>query len=450
MPRFLVAFILLSLTFVSPVRADGGLEIQEVTSPGGISAWLVEDRSNPLLAMSFSFAGGSALDPAGKEGRARLAASLLDEGAGELDAAAFQGKLDRLSIDLSFSASRDRLSGSLAALTAVLPEAASLLRLALTEPRFDEDALARVKGQTISRLERLRYYPNAQAAIALQALLFPDHPYGKPSRGTPESVAALTAEDLRSYVGERVARDRLTVGVVGAISAEELGPLLDEIFGGLPAESAPFSIPDVRPADGGVLETVALPVPQASIMLAQPGPLRDDPDYYALNVVNTVLGGASFVSRLFGEVRTERGLAYSVWSSLAPLEHAGVWYAGSGTQTARVGEAVAVMRDVWQRMREEGPTPEELELAVAYLVGSFALNLTSSEDIASILVAVQEEGLGIDYLAERRGYYESLSLEEVRAAAAKWLQPEALTVVVAGEASAALAETAPAAVPASE
>ncbi len=421
--------------FAVPVRA---LEIQEVTSPGGIEAWLVEDHTNPILALSFSFTGGTASDPEGEEGRARLAASLLDEGAGEMDAAAFRGTLERRSIDLSFDVGRDTLHGSLVTLSDRREEAGRLLALALTEPRFDEDAVERVRRQMVSSLERRESQPNAQAALALQAALFPGHPYGRPSDGSLESVAALEVADLRAFLEERLARDSLIVGVVGDITAEELGPYLDGLFGKLPERGAPLAVEHTRPAAPGHRQEVAIPVPQSSIMLAQHGPLRDDPDYYALVVVDKILGGGSFSSRLYDEVREKRGLAYGVWSSLRPMDRAGIWYAGTSTQTARVAESVAVIQQVWREMAEEGPTDEEIETAVDYIVGSFLLSLSSSDAIADTLVAIQREELGIDYIERRQEIYESLTPEEIRAAAKRWLDPEALAIVIAGAPSNAL------------
>ncbi|MEO1191451.1 MAG: pitrilysin family protein [Pseudomonadota bacterium] len=420
-----------ALLFLTP--AAKAIEIQEVTSPGGIAAWLVQDSSNPILALSFSFAGGAASDPDGQEGRAGLAMGLLSEGAGDLDAGAFRGELEERSIRLSFDAGRDRLSGSLVTLTAERDRAAELLSLALTQPRFDAAALERVRGQILTDLKRRESQPNSQAALALQAAVFPDHPYGRSTRGTMEAVTALSAEDLQALVDARLAQDNLLVGVVGDISAEELGPYLDAIFGGLPAEAVDHGVLPPPPRAIGALLQVELAVPQSAIMMAQPGPLRDDPDYYALVVVDHVLGGGSFTSRLFQEVREKRGLAYGVWSTLRPMDQAGLWYAGTSTQTARVPESLEVIQEAWRQMAEEGPSDAEIERAVDYLVGSFLLRLTSSEAIARTLVAIQRSDLGMDYLERRAEIYESLTPEEIRDAARRWLDPEALTVVVAGQ-----------------
>lgn len=432
-------FVALSLLvlLVAPARA---MDIQRVTSPGGIEAWLVEDSTNPILALSFAFEGGASSDPLGKEGRARLAVSLLDEGAGEMDAATFRGILERRSIDLSFDVGRDVVYGSLVTLTNRRDQAGELLALALAEPRFDGDAVERVRRQMVSSLQRRENQPNAQAALALQAALFPDHPYGRSSQGDLESVAALTAADLRDFVAERLARDNLIVSAVGDITAEELGLYLDQIFGKLPEESSVAEVAETKVEAAGHRHQVEILVPQSSIMLAQHGPLRDDPDYYALVVVDKVLGGGSFTSRLYQEVREKRGLAYGVWSSLRPMQNAGIWYAGTSTQTDRVGESVAVIQDVWRELAEHGPSDEEIEQAVDYIVGSFLLSLSSSEAIADVLVSIQRQDLGIDYIDRRQEIYESLTPEEIRAAAKRWLVPEALAIVIAGAPSEALSQ----------
>ncbi len=434
---FVFPLALLAIVVTAPARA---LDIQRVMSPGGIEAWLVEDHTNPILALSFAFEGGAAMDPVGQEGRTSLAVGLLDEGAGDLDAAAFRGELERRSIRISFDAGRDSIGGNLTTLTDRRDRAGELLALALTQPRFDEEALERVRRQALSQLARRENQPNAQAALALQAVLFPDHPYGRPSDGHPDSIAAHSADDLRAVVAERFARDGLMVGVVGDITAEELGPYLDQIFGGLPESGLPVTIGAADLQAKGQRHEVEIPVPQSSIMLAQPGPLRDDPDYYALVVVNRVLGGGSFSSRLYDEVREKRGLAYGVWSSLRPMDKAGIWYAGTSTQTDRVHESLAVMQDVWRKMAEEGPTDEEIEAAVDNLVGSFVLSLTSSDAIADTLVAIQRAELGIDYIDRRNAIYESLTPDEIRAAARRWLDPDALVIVVAGATSSTLGQ----------
>ena len=408
------------------------VEVQRVVSPGGIEAWLVEDHSNPIIALELAFLGGAALDPAGKEGLAYMASAVIDEGAGPLDSQAFQGELDNLSISLRFDAGLDSFSGSLETLTENRDRAFELLRLALTEPRFDDEPVARIRSQIIARLSREAEDPDAIAGRTLRRLMFQGHPYARPTRGTEASIAGLTVDDLRGFVAERFARDRLFVGVVGDITPRELATALDEIFGALPAEGAPFDLPEAEVTGGGEVVVIDKPIPQSVVALGQAGIKRDDPDYYTAYVVNYILGGGGFNSRLVEEVREKRGLAYSVYSYLAPMDHGAMIYGGTATQNARVGESLDLIRQEWRRMAEAGPSAEELEAAKRYLTGSFPLRFNSSDNIAGMLVGMQMEDLGIDYLDKRNGYVEAVTLDDARRVAGELYRPDALTVVVVG------------------
>lgn len=422
-----------ALLLLAPAGLARAVEVERVVSPGGIEAWLVQDSSNPMLSLELAFRGGAAADPEGKAGLSRFVAYLLDEGAGELDSEAFQQKLADESIRLSFDAGRDSFQASMATLTRNRDEAFRLLGLALREPRFDPEPVARLRDQLQTRLARQAEDPDSIASRQLWAAMFPDHPYGRPVDGTPESLARIEVADLERYVEERLARDRLVIGVAGDIDAETLGPLLDRTFGELPAESAAPSVPPAEAsAEGGTI-VVERDQPQSTIAFAQPGIARDDPDYYAAVAVNYALGGGSFASRLYAEVREKRGLAYSVSAHLLPLDEAALIVGGLGTQNARVAESLAVIWAEWRRMAEEGPTAEELADAKTYLTGSFPLRLSSTGGIAGTLLAMQLEDLGIDYIDKRDDYIESVTLEQAKRVARELYEVEALTTVVVGE-----------------
>lgn len=428
-PFALAAALLLSA--LAPLTA-GAVEPQRVVSPGGIEAWLIEDRSNPIIALDVGFRGGAVTDPADKAGRARMAAALLDEGAGGLDSQAFQKELADLSIRLSFDAGRDTFTGSLTTLTRNRERAFELLRLALTEPRFDAEPVERIRQQLIVRAKRDAVDPDSVAWSTLTAALYPDHPYGRRTDGTPESLAAIERADLEAFVAERLARDNLYIGVAGDISAAELGPLLDAVFGALPAESAPIAAGAADPAaDGGTI-VVDKEVPQSVVALGHGGIARDDPDYYTAYAVNYILGGGGFASRLYTEVREARGLAYSVYSYLNPLDRSSLVLGGVATANARVGESLELIRQEWARMAAEGPSAEELADAKTYLTGSFPLRFNSTGALSRILVGMQMEKLGLDYLERRNDYIEAITLEDARRVAAELYKPEALTAVVVG------------------
>jgi zinc protease len=411
--------------------AASALEIQPVTSPGGIRAWLVEDHRNPILALNFSVRGGESSDPVGKEGVARMVAGLLDEGAGDLDSKAFQTALADNSISLRFESRSDRFSGRLFTLTETRSTAVDLLRLALTEPRFDAEPVERIRAQVTASLKRDLQSPRRVASRAYWSGNFAGHPYGRPGDGTIEGVAAITADDLRAFTRATLAREDLVVGVVGDITPTELGVLLDTVFGGLPETSAAPVIADTAPALVGETLVVDLDIPQSVVIFGHAGIGRDDPDWFTANLINRVMSGG-FGSRLMTEIREKRGLVYGVWSYMLPLEHAPMMLGGLASQNARVGEAIDLVRQEWRRMAEEGPSQAELDDARTYVLGSFPLSLTDSGGVASILVSLQEAERPIDYLDRLPEIYGAVTLEDARRVAARLYRAVDLTVVVGG------------------
>jgi len=409
------------------------IEVQRVVSPAGVEAWLVEDHTNPIVALRFAFRGGAGLDPMGKEGLADLVSSLLDEGAGQLDSQAFQRRLEDMAIRLRFDAGYDTFGGRLMTLSANLGAAFDLLRLALTQPRFDDEPVARIRSQILTMIRRNSEDPNVIAGRTLRQALFPDHPYGRPVMGTEDSVKAITAADLGRFVAERLGLDNLVIGAVGDIRVDQLAALLDEIFGGLPDRAAPWRLPEVAPLATGRTIVVEKAVPQSAILFAQAGIKRDDKDFYPAYVMNYILGGGGFTSRLYNEVREKRGLAYSVYTALSPMASSALLQGGAGTANARVGETLGVVRAEWRHMATDGVEKTELDDTKTYLTGSFPLRFSSSGRIAAILVAMQLDNLDIDYLERRNSYVEAVTLDAVNRVARRLLDSDGLTTVVVGE-----------------
>ncbi len=425
---FLVCFLLL-VAGVSPARA---VEVQRVVSPGGIEAWLVEDHSNPIITLDMAFRGSAALDPVGKAGLANMVSGLIDEGAGDLDSQAFQGRLQDLSIRLSFSAGLDNFNGDLVTLTVNRDVAFELLRLALTEARFDTEPIARIRSQILAGLARASEDPNTIVRRTLNKVLFPEHAYSRSVRGTSQSVTSLGVEDLRRFVAERLARDVLVVGVAGDITADELARRLDQAFLGLPAKAAPIDLADTLPSEQGSLIVVEKDLPQSVVAFAHIGIGRKDPDFYTAYAVNYVLGGGGFTSRLYQEVREKRGLAYSVYSYLSSMEHAALVVGGVATQNGRVSQSLDLIRKEWRRMAEYGPSAQELQDAKTFLTGSFPLRFSSSGHISSMLVGMQLKDLGIDFLDRRNSFIEAVTLADARRVARRLYDADKLTVVVVG------------------
>jgi len=430
--RTVVFIVLAGCAFVA-ARPANAVTVEQVESPGGIVAWLVHDNMVPLVSIEFSFRGGAALDPAGKTGLADMTASLLDEGAGDMDSQAFQRKLSDLAVTISFDAGMDTIRGSLKTLNRTRDEAADLLALALTKPRFDDAAVERIRQQILAGLARNSTDPDTIAGQVWWKAVFPNHPYGLPAEGTAQTIAAITTDDMRTLIAERFARDQLIVGVVGDITPEELGPLLDRAFGSLPASGRPFRmvVPELQAA--GEVFVVEADVPQSVVLFGQGGILRRDPDYYAAYTMNYILGGGGFASRLYEEVREKRGLAYSVYSYLTPLQAVGVYTGGVSTANERVGKSIDVVREEWKRMRDHGVSAAELKDAKTYLTGSYPLRFTSTDRIARLLVGMQYNELGLHHIEGRNSLIEAVTLEDVQRVAKRLLKPDDLTIVVVGK-----------------
>ncbi len=416
------------LAALSPARAETA--IQEVRSPSGVTAWLVEDYTVPIVAIRFVFEGGATQDPAGKEGLMGLMSGLFDEGAGDLDSDAFQLALDEAGAEMSFNAGRDGVSGSMRLLAEKRREALDLLALAVNRPRFDQAPLERIRAQVVAGIEASSRDPETQAGIAFSRALYGDHPYGRREDGTPQTLATITADDLRAAHARIFARGKLHVAVVGAIDAAAVAQELDRLFGALPAEPDLVPVADVEPKLAQEVR-VDYPLPQTTIRLAYPGVKRDDPDFFAATLMNQVLGGGTFSSRLFEEVREKRGLTYGVGSGLSTSRHSAALSIGTSTNADRAAETLAVIREVVAKMAAEGPTEDELADAKRYLIGSYAINnLDSSSSIARTLVTLQVEGLGIDYIRRRPALIGAVTREDAAAMARRLLSAEPAIMIL--------------------
>ncbi len=424
--------------------AAAAAKVQRLVSPGGIEAWFVQDATVPLIAMEYAFDGGSAEDPAGKPGVGNMVASLLDEGAGDLDSSSFHDRLERRAIQMSFSDSRDNLRGSMRMLTEHRDEAFGLLRLALSAPRFDAEPVARIRSQILSGLRRNSTNPSSIAGLKFWAMAFGDHPYGRAGDGTPESVAAITVDDLKAYTTRVLARDTLKVAVVGDVEPEALGVLLDKAFGALPAKGSPAPVADVVAATPPKHEFVTLDVPQTVIVFGGPGIGRHDPDFMAGYVVSHILGGGGLTSRLYREVREKRGLAYSVSLSLTWMQHSAMFVGSTATRADRANETLETLTAEVARMGQDGPTQKELDEAKSYLKGSQMLSLDTSSKFATALLQYRTDGLPIDYIDIRNGIVDAVNLEQAKRAAHRLFADGLLTVVVGRkqQAEAAVPQTA--------
>ncbi len=416
-------------------------DTQTATSPAtarpvmavpGVEAWHVESNVVPMIALSFTFEGGAAQDPEGKAGCAQMLSRLLDEGAGDLTSDAFQERLAARAIELSFHAGPDAVGGSLKMLLKHADEAIDLLALALTKPRLDPDAIERVRAQVIAGLRYQQNDPGVMASRRFFREAYAGHPYARPSSGTIESVAAITRDDLLAMHARIIGRGRIKVAAVGAIGAEALAEALTRAFGALPEAGALKAVPRTQIQDLGRKIVVDLDVPQSVIRFGMAGIPWRDPDFIPAYVLNHILGGGAFTSRLFQEVREKRGLAYSVGTSLVSHRAAAMIWGYTATKNERVGEALSVIGDEIGRLITEGPSDEELQKAKDYLTGSYALGFDTSTKIAHQLVQIAFEDLGMDYISRRNAMVEAVSQADIRRAAARTFADGKMLVVAAG------------------
>ena len=414
-----------------PLRA--AVAIQEVTSPGGIKAWLVENHDIPFTALNIRFKGGTSLDAVGKRGAVNLMTALIEEGAGDLDSQAFAAARDGMAAEFGFSSDSDGVSVSARFLTETSAQATDLLQLALTQPRFDAEAIERVRGQVLQNIASSAKDPGTIASDLLSQAAFGDHPYGSSGDGTADSVQALTRDDLLAAYHGALARDRIYVAAAGDISATDLGLMLDKLLGDLPATGAPQPTDVALTAKGDVTQQ-SFPGPQSTISFYQGGIQFEDPDYFAATILNEILGGNGFSSRLMNEVREKRGLTYGIDTSLAAYEHAELLAGSVATSNEKAAETMQVIRDVWADVAKNGVTQKEVDDTKTYLTGAYPLRFDGNKRIASILVGMQMLGLPVTYPAERNAKVDAVTLEDVNRVAAELLTPDKLTFVVVGDA----------------
>ena len=423
---------LLTLFALAPSAAHA-MKIQTVTSPGGIEAWLVEDHSLPLISMQFAMFGGSAQDPDGKPGVANFLTTMMDEGAGDMHAEAFQKEMEGLAVKMSYDAGRDTFMGAFQTLTENRKRAVELLSMALTKPRFDADAIDRMRRQLQAGIAFDQKDPDKIANETWYRLAFPGHPYGRPPTGTIKSVSQIGAADLEDYRSRVFAKDNLLVTVVGDIDAAALGAMLDTVFGGLAKTARLKPVAEASPQGGPHQQIIEMDMPQSVVQFGHGAIPRKDDDYIAAFILNYILGGGGFNSRLMEEVREKRGLAYSVYTYLQSYQNASIYLGGVATKNDAVKTSLEVIRAELGRMATDGPTEQELADAKSYLTGSYALRFNSSGKIASQLLGIQIEDLGIDYVDKRNSLVEAVTIEDVRRVAKRLLLPGDLLVTIVGK-----------------
>jgi zinc protease len=433
MMRSFILSLLIVFTLCRPALADKVLDVQKLKTPGGIEVWLVEDKTVPVISMNFSFEGGLVYDPEGKPGVGRLVSILLDEGAGEMTSQEFQSRLSDNAINMSFTAGRDAFYGQVKTLKSNKDLAFDLLGLALNKPRFDADAIERMRNANISEIKENMGEPGWLVARTYNGMVFEGHAYALPGLGTLESMTRIGRKDLLDFVHAQFARDDLKVAIAGDITKDEAIKAVDMVFSTLPAHAAATQTKDAILQYVGRTILLPLDTPQTYISVGESGIKREDKDWHAASIMNYILGGSGFDARLMKEIREKRGLTYGVYSKMTSMKRAALLQVDLSASNEKVAEALKILRHEWAKMAKDGPTPQEVQDAKSYLTGSLPLELTSTDDISETLNSLQRDGLDYNYINQRNAQLNDVSVADIKRVAARLLKPENLTTVLVGQ-----------------
>lgn len=437
MRAWVLGLFIIITSLLTGERAMAEPKIQQLTTPKGLTVWLVESHQIPMISAEVVFRAGSAFEPAGKNGAgtglAALAAAMVDEGAGGMDATAFKEALDN--IGARFGASADKLDTSLhlATLTDHRDEAFRLMGLALTKPNFTGEDLARVKAATVAAIRQGEENPGVVASKAFMREVFGKHPYGWQVSGSEKSVAALTAKDVHGWWHDQYTRANMVVGMVGDITPGEAVKLADETLAGLPTGTKRNVIGAAPQPTKVASRIIQKDVPQASVMVGHLGLPRDDKDYFALLVMNEILGGGALTSRLGEVVREKHGLVYDVRSVNMPLPLSGAFFVQLQTENGKAQQALDLVKEELGRIKAKPVEGQEFSDVVDYLAGSFPLRIDSNAKILDYLTLMQMEDLGPDYLNVWVSKIRAVTPADVQRVAERLIHEDKMALTVVGD-----------------
>lgn len=422
------------VTEMMGMQHDKMLEIQKLTTQSGIEIWMVKDETLPIISLDFAFEGaGSINDPDSKQGLAQLLSNTMDEGAGPYTSTQFQKLLTDNSIDLNFRQSRDHFSGHLKTLTRHKDLAFELLKLSLTQARFEQEAVDRMRDANLTRIKSALSNPNWIAARIMNDRIYPDHPYARNSGGTLSSLPSITPDDLRAFVKTHLGKDRLKIGIVGNLDTAQVKELVEQTFSELPATSTTKISKDNQFGSDREISLYQKDIPQTIVRVIWDGVAQDDPDYYSAMIMNYIFGGSGFGSRLMIEVREKRGLSYGIYSSLAHQQHANLLTVQTSTNNDSVEKLLSIIEQERKKIISEKVSEEELNAAKSYLTGSLPLSLTSTSNISGLLLGLQLDDLPIDYLDKRNEYINAVSAEDIKLVAKRLFANDNSKTVLVGQ-----------------
>jgi len=414
--------------------SSGSAFARRIVLPNGTVVLLKEVKALPSVYMHLVIEAGSLLDPGGREGLAALTAESLLTGTRRRTAARISEEIEFTGGALVVQSRKDYTSITLNVLKKALPTGLEIMSDVLTQPAFRPKEIAKKKEEFKARIHKEEEDPGTLAHKTFLAELFNKRLYGQPLLGTEKSISGLTKNDLMSFYQERLSRSRVICDVVGQITEREFMPLWERYLGPWPETGieTPINIPSDSKGGSGRIKKIDRDLTQANIVLGHRGIPRSHPDYYAVFIMNYILGGGGFRSRLMDNIREEKGLAYSIYSAFVSGRHAGYFQAVVETRNATAGVAIDEILKEMERIRVNGVSDEELNEARLYLTGSFPLKMDTNAKIAGLLTDMEFYNLGLDYPARYPAIINTVSKDQVADAARKYLYPENYTLVIVG------------------
>jgi len=424
-----IAIILCLLT--SPA---GALDVRREVLPNGLTLLVYERHNLPVVQVSVGIDAGTIHEPKEKAGLSNLVATLLTHGTSKRTAEEISEEIEFVGGSLSASGGRDYITVGLSVLKKDINLGFDLLSDVILNPVFPEDEISKEKELIKASLKSQEEDPVFIASREFKRALFGEHPYGRLITGTAGTIDRISRDDLIDFHRRFYLPGNTIMAVVGDITYGEVRDLIDRYFKdwGGKNQSRPL-LEDLKPLRGIRLIEIDRDLTQATVIIGHLGVKRSNPDYYAISVMNYILGGGGFASRLMQNIREERGLVYDIYSLFSADKYGGYFRVVFQTKNESADLAIREVFKEIRRIREEPVTEKELQDAKAFLIGSFPLRIETSARIASFLVAVEYYGLGVDYMEKYREYIGSVSRDDVLRVAKRYLDPENILLVVVGK-----------------
>jgi zinc protease len=407
---------------------------KRIVLDNGMVLLLSEKHEIPMVTVNMAISAGSTAEPADKPGLASITAALLTQGTTRRTAGQIQREIDFIGGSLSVSGGSDFASARMRVLKKDVRTGLDLLSDVLLDPVFDQKEIDRQVKETLAEIRRQKEDPGVVAAQAFAKAVYGGHPYGRTNEEEAAYLPKLTRADVRAFYSERYAPDDAVIAVVGDVTEQEITGLLNEYFKAWKKKARPLPA-SVAPPVIGKTEVIKIDksVAQANIDMGNLGISREDPDFYAVTVMNFILGGGGFSSRLMDTIRDNEGLAYDVHSWFSARKEPGAFTVSIQTKNESANEVIAETIRQLRRMQSGLVSEKELADAKAYLTGSFPLKMDTSAKIAGMLVATELYGLGLDYPRKYPGLINKVTREQVREAARKYLRPDKMAIVVVAD-----------------